>query len=196
MNINSVLTDIIKEINDINIKTKTPTIAIDGKCGAGKSTLAKELGERLSANIIHVDDFFLRPEQRTDERLSEPGGNVDYERFIEEVLKPLQGDKDFAYRPFSCKSMSLINEVIAYSNKITIIEGAYAFHPLFQAYYDYSIFLTINSNTQLERITQRNGESEVNIFKNKWIPMEEQYFNFFDIENLCDKVYTIDGSWR
>ena len=42
-------------------------VAIDGRCGAGKSTLAAVLAERLDANLIHMDDFFLRPEQRTPE---------------------------------------------------------------------------------------------------------------------------------
>ena len=32
-----------------------------------------------------MDDYFLQPYQRTEERLAEPGGNVDYERFKEEI---------------------------------------------------------------------------------------------------------------
>ena len=32
-----------------------------------------------------MDDFFLRPQQRTKERLAEAGGNIDRERFLQEV---------------------------------------------------------------------------------------------------------------
>ena len=39
--------------------------AIDGRCGAGKSTLAAQLQAQLSCRVFHMDDFFLRPEQRT-----------------------------------------------------------------------------------------------------------------------------------
>ena len=39
-------------------------IAIDGRCGAGKSTLAARLAELCGGNVFHMDDFFLRPEQR------------------------------------------------------------------------------------------------------------------------------------
>ena len=60
-------------------------IAIDGRAASGKSTLAQQLGELLDADVIHMDDFFLPPSLRTKERLSEPGGNVHYERFAEEV---------------------------------------------------------------------------------------------------------------
>ena len=56
-------------------------VAIDGRCTAGKTTLAASLQAQLECNVFHMDDFFLRPEQRTPERLRQPGGNVDFERF-------------------------------------------------------------------------------------------------------------------
>ena len=51
--------------------------------GSGKSVLGQLLSEVYSCNLFHMDDFFLRPEQRTAERLAEAGGNVDRERFLE-----------------------------------------------------------------------------------------------------------------
>lgn len=48
-------------------------VAIDGRCGAGKSTLAQQLARDLGGRVVCADDFFLRPEQRTPERLAEPG---------------------------------------------------------------------------------------------------------------------------
>ena len=55
--------------------------AIDGRCGSGKTTLAAWLMDQFDGNLFHMDDFYLRSEQRTPERLAETGGNVDYERF-------------------------------------------------------------------------------------------------------------------
>ena len=43
-------------------------VAIDGKCASGKTTLAARLAECYDCNVFHMDDFFLRPEQRTEER--------------------------------------------------------------------------------------------------------------------------------
>ena len=74
-------------------------IAIDGRCGSGKTTLATQLSERLGANLIHMDDFFLRPEQRTPERLATPGENIDHERFLSEVLLPLRQGSVFFLPP-------------------------------------------------------------------------------------------------
>ena len=61
-------------------------IAIDGNCCAGKTTTAATLGTLLQATVFHLDDYFLQPHMRTPERLGQPGGNVDAERFLAEVL--------------------------------------------------------------------------------------------------------------
>lgn len=47
-------------------------VAIDGPCASGKTTLANALGGALGLTVFHMDDFFLRPSQRTPERLAEP----------------------------------------------------------------------------------------------------------------------------
>lgn len=52
-------------------------IAIDGRCAAGKTTFAEKLSSIMECSVIHMDHFFLRPEQRTKERLAQAGGNVD-----------------------------------------------------------------------------------------------------------------------
>ena len=48
-------------------------VAIDGPCASGKTVFAASLHERFGGNVLHMDDFFLRPEQRTPERFAEPG---------------------------------------------------------------------------------------------------------------------------
>ena len=32
-------------------------LAIDGRCASGKTTLANELSQSLSCNVVHMDDF-------------------------------------------------------------------------------------------------------------------------------------------
>ena len=63
-------------------KDKDVLIAIDGKCASGKTTLAERLALKYKANLFHMDDFFLRPFQRSEERLKVPGENIDHERFL------------------------------------------------------------------------------------------------------------------
>ena len=61
-------------------------VAIEGGSASGKTTLGELLQNVYGCPVFHMDDFFLRPEQRTEARFTQPGGNVDRERFLEEVL--------------------------------------------------------------------------------------------------------------
>ena len=160
-------------------------IAIDGNCTAGKSTLAAALEKEYSCNVFHMDDFFLRPEQRTAGRYAEPGGNVDYERFREEVLIPLQQERPFSYRPFSCSTFTLSDPVQIQPKQLNIVEGTYSQHPYFGDIYDLKIFLTVSETLQRQRILQRPAFLHQRFFES-WIPMEHRYFDFYQVPGRCN----------
>lgn len=162
-------------------------IAIDGKCTSGKTTLAAQLARIYPCNVFHMDDFFLRPEQRTPERYGQIGGNVDYERFYEEVLIPLQSRKAFAYRPFDCGTLSLGDPVQVHPARLNIVEGSYSHHPYFRDPYDLKILLTVEEAVQRQRILQRPGFLQKRFF-DEWIPLENRYFDGFQIQAQADIV--------
>ncbi len=173
----SVVDEILSRAEKL-LKTKDfIIIAIDGRCASGKTTLAEALRKKLNCNTIHMDDFFLRPEQRTKERFEEIGGNVDYERFAKEVLIPLKTNVEFEYRPFDCHNQEFKEAIKVLPNKITVVEGSYSCHHKFGKYYDINIFLDVDKGLQLERIRLRNGEEALGMFTERWIPLEEKYFN-------------------
>lgn len=160
-------------------------VAIDGRCGSGKTTLAARLQAHYGCTVIPMDHFFLRPEQRTPERLAAPGENVDHERFLEEVLLPLGQDAVFSYRPFDCSRMELAAPVTVHPAGLTIIEGSYSCHPALWEHYDLRIFLSVEPEEQMRRLILRNGDY-AQVFRQKWIPLEESYFSAYDLENRCD----------
>lgn len=162
-------------------------IAIDGNCTSGKTTLARQLAENYDCNVFHMDDFFLRPEQRTPDRFAQIGGNVDYERFHEEVLLPLQSGAAFSYRPFSCRTFILSEPIPVQPRQLNIIEGTYCLHPYFGDAYDLKIRLTITPELQRQRILERPEFLHKRFFE-EWIPMEERYFERFQISQKCDFV--------
>ena len=168
--------------------TKQVNIAIDGVCGGGKSTLGQALAEKYSCNLFHMDDFFLRQEQRTPERFAQPGGNVDYERFREEVLDHLSDRDGLTYRPFDCGRMELgAPRTVPYS-RLNIIEGAYSCHPYFGDVCQIRFFAELPAGEQLARILARNGKEKYLRFVNEWIPMENQYFSTYGIRDKCIKI--------
>ena len=163
-------------------------IAIDGMCASGKTTFANRLSEEFGFEIVHTDDFFLPFEMRSEERLSQSGGNIHYERLIDEVIIPLKENKDFEYRVFDCSVGDYNEKRKILHNKPVVIEGAYSLHPEIPDIYDLRIFFCISSETQLARIEKRNGTQALKAFKEKWIPFESRYFDAFSVEEKCDIV--------
>lgn len=163
-------------------------VAIDGMCGSGKSTVAGKLQEYFGCSLFHMDDFFLQPYQRTLERLNEPGGNVDYERFQAEVLEHLNDPEGLLLQRFDCKTCSLLPAMHVPYHNIVIIEGAYSMHPYFGDVQDVRIFLESSKEGQSQRILGRNGPEKWKQFEDVWIPMEEKYFEEFGIRKKCKCV--------
>lgn len=184
---------ILKSIKQTDLSKRSYIIAIDGRCGAGKSTIAARLAEELNATLFHMDDYFLRPEQRTPERFSTPGENVDHERFLKEILIPLKEGRTITYSPYSCTTQTLLDPITVTPADIVIVEGSYALHPTLRAYYDLRVFLTLFPREQEVRIRARNGDAIWPMFKNRWIPMEEAYHIYCEVEKYSDLILWTDN---
>lgn len=166
-------------------------VAIEGGSASGKTTLASILAGIYDCNVFHMDDFFLRPEQRTPERFSEIGGNVDRERFLSEVLVPLKKGETVCYRPFDCARWALGEPITVAPKKLTVIEGAYSMHPELEGYYDHSVFLDIDADHQRERVLKRNPALADRFF-GEWIPLENRYFGATRVKERCTDVIKIE----
>lgn len=166
-------------------------VAIDGNSGSGKTTLCTLLEKLYDCTVFHMDDFFLQPHQRTPARMAEVGGNLDRERFLSEVLQPLQQGTDVTYGKFNCSAMSLREYETVSPKKLVILEGVYSMHPAFSEYIDYSLFLDISSDLQRERIIKRNSPELAGKFLNLWIPMEDRYFKEMNVMERCDSKISI-----
>lgn len=179
---------VLSEIKRIQKGRKQVVIAIDGRCASGKTTFAERLNKELSCNVIHMDDFFLQPCQRTAERYDEPGGNIDRERFLTEVLHPLRAGRAFTYSPFDCHTMTFGEPIAVRPKEITVIEGTYSCHPALWEHYDLHIFLTTTPQNQLDRLARRTG-ADIQMFCNRWIPLEERYFAACKPDVKCEIIF-------
>ncbi len=162
-------------------------IAVDGMAGSGKTTLTERMVQRLDAAVIHMDDFFLPQGFRTPERLWEPGGNVYYERFMEEVLPYLRCGAPFAYRVFDAHAHRYTETRLVEAKPFIIVEGSYSQHPKFGNPYDLRVFCETSPEEQLRRVTERDPRKK-DMFQALWIPMENRYFEAFDIRENSDIV--------
>lgn len=163
-------------------------VALDGPCASGKSTLGARLAEIYGCPLFHMDDFFLRPEQRTPERLAQPGGNVDYERFDREILTPLAEGRPACFRPWQCHSGHFADEQTVPPGPLMVVEGSYSMRPELRERYDLRVWVEAPWEVRLERLSRRGGADCVQRYQTLWIPMEDRYFEFYQVKGCCHIV--------
>ena len=56
---------VINEINRLLEHKSRVIVAIDGMAASGKTTLAECLRKEFDAEVVHMDDFFLKDYQKT-----------------------------------------------------------------------------------------------------------------------------------
>ena len=161
-------------------------VALDGRCAAGKTTIAAQMARQYGWGVVHLDDFFLQPIQRTPQRMAEPGGNLDRERLIAEVLEPLRAGQQGSYRLFDCRTMALVPGTVPLpQTPIILLEGSYSCHPDLWNYCALHAFVDVEPAEQLCRLAARAPE-KLEDFKTRWIPKEETYFAHFQIPERCE----------
>ena len=161
-------------------------ISLEGRCASGKTTLCNSINHLYT--IIPIDDFFLPIKLKTKERLNEIGGNINYE-LIKEMLIELKDaistkKETFSYKAFNCSTQEYFKKEVILKDKI-ILEGVYSSSPHFKEFIDKIIYLYVDKKTQYKRIHNRDLRDK---FINEWIPLEENYYNSINIEDICDII--------
>lgn len=163
-------------------------LALDGRCGSGKTTLAAQLAERFPASVIfHTDDYYLPPAQRIPNWAETPCANMDLTRLREELLVPARAGVTVRYRAYSCREGAYLPEQPLSPAPLYIVEGSYSHHPLLADCYDLKVFVTCAKEEQARRLQAREGARYEN-FVRRWIPLEEGYFAQYRIEEQADLV--------
>ena len=185
----SYLKEVLEKRKTENVKDRY-VVAIDGRCGSGKTTGVKMIAKELGCEIIQMDDFYLTPEMRTAERREEPGGNVDYIRFAKEVLPNIKKRESFSYGKYQVETDSIIAHIEIKNPDIVIIEGAYSMRPEFRECYDLKVFSNASRELQIKRLTEREGEY-VKEYIDLWMPLENKYIKYFNLEEICDIIIDV-----
>lgn len=155
------------------IEKNAPTlVAINGKDGSGKTTMADLLADFLSSRTsreiirISVDDFMNSRAIRYTPAESAGRGCYDYtfnfDGFKNNVLEPLQLNGSWKYRTkifdhaTDSESMSPVKK--ATKDAIVIIDGVFLYKQDLVNYWDVKILLDTDDETVIERGAQRDAE--------------------------------------
>lgn len=187
--INSIFIDLnmkyIQLDNFLNKQKDKSIIAIEGRCGSGKSTLSELFKDKYT--IIHLDDFFISIKEKSKINIQKYG-NINY-KLVYENLSIIrnalnQNIAKVTIKAFSCEKQEYYEKEIKLKNKI-ILEGTYSSSLYFKEFIDKITFLSVSKETQTERIQKRELS---NRFFSEWIPLEESYFKENDIISNCDLI--------
>ncbi len=175
----------VKQLLNFLQKAKNNTIiSLDGKCTSGKTTISKSLEKDYT--VIHIDDFFLSKERKTKERLLEIGGNIDYELVrtnLEKIKKAwVNNNPKVMIKVYDCSSNNYYEKEVILKDKI-ILEGVYSNHRYFRDLIDYSAYMVLDGETQNIRVNNRDMKDR---FINEWIPLENKYFDDYQLEQNSD----------
>jgi uridine kinase len=187
----AVFLPLLAEIGQRMARQETVCVAIDGPSGAGKSTLAAMLGELYGCPVLHMDDYFVPQWERSEERMSRPGGNVDAARFAREVLPGMTAGTAFTTGVFDCHTQSIREIRSIPASPLYVTEGVYALHPELADAYHIKVYMDVERLTQKRRILRRNGKEIAARYRKEWIPLENSYFETFNIKNQCDFVFEV-----
>jgi uridine kinase len=153
-------------------------VAIDGKSGVGKSTMARTLSERLDACLIEGDDFYAGGiELRSDSAASKAAACIDWTR-QRSVLEALAAGRTAQWRPFDWEAFDgrLRDELTELEPRpVVILEGVYAARPELSDLLDLRVLLVAPDEVRLARLAAREGR--IGPWERQWHDAEEFYFD-------------------
>jgi dephospho-CoA kinase len=79
------------------------------------------------------------------------------------------------------------HSVFVKDNPVNVIEGSYSQRDHLRKYSDISAVIDIDPQLQLERLAKRNPQ-KLQMFIDRWIPLEEMYFQTYRIYERADIV--------
>ena len=163
-------------------------VAIDGMSNSGKSSLAALLEKATGAGLARMDDLLSPASRMQVVGKGWPGGNVNYAMFRDNILPNLHSEKAFSYPYFANHSLVINKKRRVRRSPYRIVEGSYSQHIVFGDYADIKVFMHTEKSTQYRRVVARDGVRLAPSYFTIWIPQEDEYFEFFDLENKADIV--------
>ena len=172
----SQVEEIIRQINVCPAKGRTKLVAIDGRGGAGKSSLAAQFVKHCPDwQIVSVDSFPYSPEKHPWHELGTQT-RIDWERLRDQVLLPLAAGHEaiFERTPWWKSQSVMPNESVAAGGTV-IVEGCYSLLRELRDLYDFRIWIECSMELALENAVRRDGPYSRVHWEQAYIPNENSY---------------------
>lgn len=194
--ITSHFEDIIFQINKLVKSSDIPVlVAIDGRSGAGKSTVAKKIIQELGGTEINSDNFWVggsndiwdkrSPQEKADKA-------IDWMRLRTEVLEVLLSGNIAYWHSFDWdKGQGLSpEESISNPTKLIVLDGAYSTRPELQDLIDLSILVEVLDDIdRRNRLVNRENQDYMRDWHSRWDVAEDYYFGNIRQREKFDLIF-------
>ena len=165
-------------------------VAIDGMAGAGKTTLAAYLSKKYGAPVVHLDDFRLPTPERAAGWEAIPGGDMDFERFEEEIVAPWMEKRPLVYTTLDPATGEMLDRRALPDGQMFLFEGTYIMHPMIRDFFDLRLFVRVGADEQARRLAAAPARTGARPTAAR-LETEQAYFDAYMTEALADGV--LDG---
>lgn len=181
---NPAIENVISKISELLQNNSKPVLVVlDGRSGTGKTTIAKQIANRLNGVEILADNFWVGGsdeewDKRSPQEKSEQA--IDWKRIKTDVLEPLLAGKSASWHPFNWKTGEGLAEesIEAEPKKLVVLEGAYSSRPELQDIIDLSILVEVPDDAnRRDRLINREGTEYMDNWHKRWDPAEDYYFS-------------------
>ena len=172
-------------------RSEPVVVGLDGRSGAGKTTLAVAVAEELDAAgrptlVIEGDDFYAGGSAATWDRRSarqKAERVIDWQR-QRRVLLDLRGTGAAQWHPFDWDAPDWDANVVPMSDRVVraeagsvvVLEGAYSCRPELHDLLDLRVLLDVPADIRCRRLGEREGENDHRDWNARWAAAEDHYF--------------------
>jgi uridine kinase len=124
-----------------------------------------------------MDDFYLPSSDRGQLPPSQKqvGADYDWERVLNQILKPLTNRRDARYQRYDWKTDTMAEWHDVPAGGLVIIEGTYSIRKELAGYHDFTIWVECTRDQRLKRGLERDGEEARQMWEDNWMVHEDLY---------------------
>jgi uridine kinase len=195
---------VVAAIRARSVSGRGLVVAIDGRSGSGKSTVAEAVARATGAVIVPCDDFFaagvtnVEWDRRTPEQRA--ANAIDWRRLKREAIEPLRTGHparwfafDFRAGPSGDGTYPLHRTPTERAPKpVVLLDGAYSARPELADVLDLSVLVEAAPITRQARLAAREAPDFLRQWYARWDLAEEYYFSQVRPPSAFDVVVQTD----